>query len=119
MYPWIGPATVLALALVACGGGRVNAPPPARPIAAEPEPPARPASEVCGELLADLDRYEACVDDDQKPLIRAWHERATIDFTALAHPDVTEADRAASARACSKASAAVKAAVARCQTAKR
>jgi hypothetical protein len=104
----------LVLALAACGGGRVATPPPVTPIAAASEAPLRPAAEVCGELVTELDRYEGCVEDDRKPLIHAWSERAKIDFAALAHAGVSDADRAAAARACAKTSAAVHAAVAAC-----
>jgi len=107
-------AAILVLALAACGGGRVTAPAPATPIVAEADPPARPAAQVCGELVADLDRYHACVPDDRKRLIRAWHERATLDFAALDHPTVTDADRAETARACAKAGGAIRAALAAC-----
>ena len=108
-------AGLVALALAAgCGGGRTVAPAPAHPIAAEADPPVRPAAEVCGELVTDLDRYQACVPDDRKRLIRAWHERATLDFAALAHPAVSDPDRAETARACAKADLAIRAALAAC-----
>jgi hypothetical protein len=108
------PGLALAAVLAACGGGRSAAPPPRTPIAAAPDAPPRPAAEVCGELVSQLERYAACVPDDRRPLIEAWHERAELDFAALAHPDVSDADREATARACGKATAAVTAALAAC-----
>jgi hypothetical protein len=102
--------------MIACGGGRVSSPPPATPIAAPREPPDRPATEVCGELVDDLARYAACVGDDRRPLIEAWHEYATTNFAALAHDTISDAERAEVSRGCHKADVAIRAALARCPT---
>jgi hypothetical protein len=107
-------ALACLVAAGSCGGGRVATPPPATPILAAADPPERPAAEVCGALIADLERYQACVPDDRKDLIEAWVERAKIDFAALADDGVSDADRRESARGCAKASGAIRAALARC-----
>jgi hypothetical protein len=105
--------------MVACGGGRVASPPPATPIPAPPEAPERPAAEVCGELVADLERYAGCVEEDRKRLILAWHEYAKTNFAALAHDTISDAERAEVARGCYKADVAIRAALARCPAAGR
>jgi hypothetical protein len=109
---------VILVACIAagCGGGRVASPPPASPIAAPADPPDRPAAEVCGALVTDLERYQVCVPEDRKELIDAWLERARIDIAALGADGVTKADRRDSARACAKASDAIRAALATCPT---
>ena len=108
---------VVVLVLVACGGGRVNAPPAAHPILAPTEPPSRPAAEVCGELVTDLGHYADCVEDDRKDEIDAWHDYAETNFAALAHDTIKDTERAEVARGCAKADVAIKAALARCPAA--
>ena len=102
--------------LAACGGGRVNAPPPGRPIPAPTEPPSRPAAEVCGELVLDLAHYGDCVEPARKDVIAAWHEYAETNFAALSHDTIADRERAEVARSCAKADVAIKAALARCPT---
>jgi hypothetical protein len=105
---------LVLVASVACGGGRTVAPPPAKPVVAEPEGADKPAAEICGVLVADLERYAACLPDDRKPDIEAWIERAKIDLAALGHAGITDDDRAAVARACTKADDAVREALRKC-----
>ena len=105
---------LVVLALASCGGGRVAAPPPARPIHAEPAGPELSAKDACGALVLDLEKYQACVPYEAQEDFRAWLERARLDVAALAHPGVPEADRTAAAKACRKADAALRAALARC-----
>jgi hypothetical protein len=107
---------VVFVVLAACGGGRVNTPPPGRPILAPAEPPTRPAAEVCGELVEDLAHYGDCVEPGRKDVIAAWHEYAATNFAALAHDTIADRERAEVARGCAKADTAIKAALARCPT---
>jgi hypothetical protein len=106
--------SLILVAVLACGGGRTAAPPPATPVVAEPDASERPAAEVCGALVDDLERYLACLPDERKPEVAASLDRAKIDLGALGHPGITDDDRTAAARACRKADEAVREALRRC-----
>ena len=116
---------LIALAALVLLGSCGAPPPPAQapgvPIPAEPEIAVATMSEECAALVTALEAWKDCpnADEQDRYLIDAWVERATMDFAAATKAQPDARAQHAIAHNCRRATSSVLAATERCSNGKK
>ena len=114
---------LIALAVVGLAACAAPPPPvaPGRPIPAEPEISVESMGVECAALVTSLELWKQCpnAEEDDRNLIDAWVERATMDFAAATKAQPDDRAQHAIAHNCRRATSSVKAATERCGNGKK